>query len=136
MSKQTPLEVWENFDRILQAGTANAIGFDFRDMPQEEGRTVVRQVLGRMTSILEQFNKQWTKLFQGDKDQVDLWENRLRLVYSTTHNVIHSLEKRGGPDWDSIALDLGFINAFRVAAKLAIGVYRSERKQQDATGRA
>jgi CRISPR/Cas system CSM-associated protein Csm2 small subunit len=134
MSKQKPLEVWDNFDNILQAGQIDAIGLHFED--QSEGLNIVAQVLEAMVSILGQFDKQWTELFREDAEQMNLWKYRLRVFYLATQNVRVAMMKAGEPDWDNIALDLGFMNAFRTAAELALGLYQSERKQPDTSGGA
>ncbi len=132
MSKQRPLEVWDNFDNILQAGQVDAIGFNFGDQP--DGLNTVTQVLEAMVSILQQFDKQWIELFREDAEHMNLWKFRLRVVFLATQNVKVAMTKTGEPDWDNIALDLGFVNAFRTAAEQALGLYQAERKQPDTTG--
>lgn len=89
-----------------------------------------------MARILEQFDRQWTELFQEDAQQMNLWKFRLRVFYLAMRDAMVAMTKTGEPDWDNIALDLGFMNAFRNATELALGLYQSERKQPDTSGGA
>ena len=131
MSKQTPLEVWDNFDIILKNGKIGSKGFDLRN--ETDGLDIIKRLLHGMTSILMRFDEQWTELFRDDAEQMNLWKFRLRVFYLAMQNVKFAMTKTGEPDWDNIALDIGFMNAFRTAAELALDLYQSEQKRLDTT---
>ncbi len=133
MSKQTPIETWDSFDDILKAGTVDAMGFDFSNDPH--ARKTSLRALESMAEILERLDKNWTTLFEDDREQMTLWKNRLYVVRIAMQDVIAAVaDRKHELDWDDITRDLGLINAFRMAAELAIDLYQSERKQLDTVG--
>ncbi len=114
------IDLWDDFDAILEAGKVDVIGFRYGNIAN--GKSYARNTLYEMVTAIESYSREWLSLFEDEPDQVILWNNRMRIVDLSAQAVTCELDSN--PNWEQIALNLGFMNAFRSAAHEALNYYQ------------